>query len=289
MLGILLSAIVLSGVGALAQLGAARLAGLRARLVLGTGPRIGPKDRAPGPIELRPIPVWVSARVIDPGAPLGRTIAALAAGPIAMLLVPFAVLVVAVIARGADDPDPGPPLVVGEVEEGSPAEEAGIAAGDVIVSAEGRDTPTLAALIEVVRDRGGRVTRIAIEREGARREVVVTPITYEGRAIVGVRARPERRAIGLGEALPAATGSLARMWSGITGLGAREAADASAPIGPVAMVREVSRERMDGATRAAVVAMAWAAVAPLWATLMAIGSAIGVARARSTAGARTGE
>ncbi|MDQ3032789.1 MAG: PDZ domain-containing protein [Myxococcota bacterium] len=275
MIGLILSAIVLSGLGALAQRGAASLLGVRARLVLGTGPRIGPRDREPGAIELRPIPLWIWTAIADAGAPLGRTIGALAVGPVTMVLVPFVVLVIAVSARGAEDPDPGPPLIVGQVEDGSPADTAGIVPGDVVIAVEHTETPNLAALIAAVRDRGGRATRMTIEHEGARREIDIVPFALEDRAVLGLRARSERRDVGLGDAIGLAAGSVRALWSSLISSGE---VDREAISGPVGLAAPRSGRELDDATRIALVAMAWSAVAPLWALLMALGAGLEIAR-----------
>lgn len=273
MIGLILSAIVLSGIGALAQRGMAALLGVRARLVLGTGPRLGQEGRTLGAIELRPIPLWAWTAIVHAREPVGRAIAALSAGPVAMLLVPFVVLVVAVIARGAEDTDPGPPLVVGTVAEGSPADDAGIVPGDVVLAVEGSETPDLASLIVAVRDRGGQATRVVIEHEGARRELVVTPLAYEDRALLGVTAQAARRAVDVSEAIVLAAGSVTALWRSLA------PGDEDAPLtGPVGLTAPRRGTVPDGPTRFAVVAMAWTAVAPLWALLMTIGSAIAIAR-----------
>lgn len=273
MIGLILSAIVLSGIGALAQRGMAAVLGVRARLVLGTGPRLGPAGRTLGAVELRPIPLWAWTAIVHAREPLGRAAAALSAGPVAMLLVPFVLLVTAVIARGAEDPDPGPPLVVGTVAEGSPADDAGIVAGDVVLAVEGAETPDLASLIAAVRDRGGEATRVAIEHEGARRELIVTPLAFEDRALLGVTARPERRSVEVGEAIVLGASSVAALWRSLL------SSDEDAPLtGPVGLRAPRPGAELDGPTRFAVMAMAWTAIAPLWALLMTIGSGIAIAR-----------
>ncbi|UJR84753.1 M50 family metallopeptidase [Sandaracinus amylolyticus] len=279
-LGLVLSAIVLSLVGALAQRGAAAVLGVKARLVLGTGPRIGPRDREPGAIEIRPLPVWVSARIVEVRGGLGRAIAALAAGPIAMLLLPAAILVIAVVARGAEEVDPGPPLVVGFVEEGSPAHAAGIAPGDVIESVDGRAIDNLASLIDAVRTRGGIETPIVVTRGGSPHELSLVPLSIGDRAVIGVRARSERRAVGVGEAIAVSARAVIGLWRNLISSVAPDDHDGTEPIvGPVGL-RGARDGGLDGATRVALIALAWTAVAPLWAIVASIGSTIAFVGAR---------
>lgn len=103
MLALPLSAIVLSLIGALVQRALAAALGVPARIVFGIGPRLGPKDREPGPIEIRPIPLWVSTH-LERGASTPRELLTRASGPLAIALVPFLVLVLAISARGVDVP-----------------------------------------------------------------------------------------------------------------------------------------------------------------------------------------
>ncbi|MGE5176243.1 MAG: PDZ domain-containing protein [Hyphomicrobiales bacterium] len=64
--------------------------------------------------------------------------------------------------------------LVNDVEDGSPADDAGIQVGDVILSVDGKDIGGSRDLIEVVRDLDpGDNTRVEIERDGARKTVTV--------------------------------------------------------------------------------------------------------------------
>lgn len=150
--------------------------------------------------------------------------------------------------------------------------------GDVVLAVEGTDTPNLASLIAAVRDRGGLSTRVTIEHEGARRELDVVPFAHGDRAILGLRARAERRAVGLGEAIVLAAGSVDALWRSLL---SRGDVDRERMSGPVGLTPRRAGAELDDATRVATVAMAWTAVAPLWALLMAIGSAIVLARSAS--------
>ena len=63
--------------------------------------------------------------------------------------------------------------IVEGVNVGSPAERAGIAPGDRIVSISGRATPTFEDIAQYVMLRPGEQVRVEVEREGARRVLTV--------------------------------------------------------------------------------------------------------------------
>jgi hypothetical protein len=67
-------------------------------------------------------------------------------------------------------------IIVQEVRPGSPAQSAGIRAGDTLTAVDGRPTTelSLAAVRRVLRSENGRVVRLGIARGGSVREVAVT-------------------------------------------------------------------------------------------------------------------
>ena len=72
-----------------------------------------------------------------------------------------------------------PPLppVLGQVLSGSPAERAGLRAGDRIVAAGGAPVADWEALVNIVRAHPASPVSLAVEREGVRRTVEVVPET----------------------------------------------------------------------------------------------------------------
>ena len=97
------------------------------------------------------------------------------AGPIMNILLALIVLA-GVLSNGADEPlyrSSAP--VVGAVEEGSPAESAGLQVGDRIVSVDGRDVATWDALSIEVLPRAGRELAMVVARGDQRLNVRVTP------------------------------------------------------------------------------------------------------------------
>jgi regulator of sigma E protease len=97
------------------------------------------------------------------------------AGPVMNLM--LAVIVLAgVLSRGADVPiytDSAP--VIGHVAPNSPAERAGLTAGDRIVSVAGSATPTWDALDLALLPKARRELAIVVERNGQRVDLLVTP------------------------------------------------------------------------------------------------------------------
>ena len=67
-------------------------------------------------------------------------------------------------------------IVVQEVRPGSPAQSAGVRPGDALVTLDGQPTVelSLAAVRRVLRSQDGRVVRLLLARNGARREVALT-------------------------------------------------------------------------------------------------------------------
>jgi regulator of sigma E protease len=96
-------------------------------------------------------------------------------GP-AMNIVLALVVMSAVFYQGAEVPayEQQAP-VVGSVEPGSPAEQAGIVPGDRIVSVAGREVETWDKLFVQVSPRAGREVDLVVDRGGARHVFTLTP------------------------------------------------------------------------------------------------------------------
>jgi regulator of sigma E protease len=134
------------------------------------------------------------------------------AGPIMNIVLALVVLA-GVLANGADEPlYRSSPPVVGVVEEGSPAQAAGIQVGDRILSVDGRDVATWDALSMEVLPRAGRELAIVVARGDGRLNVRVTPASvsrYElGDIGIGWIQRPQVMLVNPGT--PAERGGLQR-------------------------------------------------------------------------------
>lgn len=78
---------------------------------------------------------------------------------------------------------PAIPPIIGQLESGGAAERAGIAVDDKIIAADGKTISDWEAWVEYVRPRAGRVIRVEVERQGARRMLELQPVaavTKEG-------------------------------------------------------------------------------------------------------------
>jgi membrane-associated protease RseP (regulator of RpoE activity) len=174
---------VLSSIcGALAMRAVAAVLRVRARFVLGFGPRMF--RREPRWIDVRVVPIWLWTGLIDTRG--GRAILARASAPLAMIALPFTVLVAVAMVVGYPAADEGPPLIAGYIAPGGPAERAGIQLDDRIVEAGGAPIDTLDSLKDAVARHGTQPISIEIERDGQHLEFEVVPEIRQGRPVVGI-------------------------------------------------------------------------------------------------------
>lgn len=98
-------------------------------------------------------------------------------------------------------------VLVAQVSPDSPAERAGLAAGDLIVAVDGRPVGSFASFSELVRASGGRALEIVYARGGERREVRIAPERKE--ADTGFGIPEERWLIGITAHAAAVPGAMA--------------------------------------------------------------------------------
>jgi regulator of sigma E protease len=84
---------------------------------------------------------------------------------------------------------------VGEVQEGSPAEAAGLAPGDRVTAIDGRPVDTWEEMAEIISASDGRRLSISVLREGETRSLVITPRRTTTRNLFGEEI--ERHVIGV--------------------------------------------------------------------------------------------
>ncbi len=125
-------------------------------------------------------------------------------GPVMNLALAVVVMAL-VLYQGADLPAfAQQPAVVGTVEQGSPAEAAGIRPGDRIVSVQDREIHDWERLTMAIGTRANRELPIVFERDGQRFEKVVTPRVIDkfetGGIGVGPWLRPEIAGVSAGPA-----------------------------------------------------------------------------------------
>ncbi|MBQ7460538.1 MAG: PDZ domain-containing protein [Oscillospiraceae bacterium] len=85
-----------------------------------------------------------------------------------------------------------------ETEDGSysPAGNAGMKAGDVIIEAGGKKIETVADIALALREQGGRELRVKFKRNGSTLSAVVKPIVRDGTALLGIWAKDGINGIG---------------------------------------------------------------------------------------------
>jgi regulator of sigma E protease len=114
----------------------------------------------------------------------------IAAGPFANYLTASAlVFTLALMGYHSENP-PYEPMVVENVQPGTPSAKAGIRPGDVIAQANGKRVRHVGDLIEITGPRGGMPTVYVIKRNGKELPALtITPIKDQDRGIIGVVPR----------------------------------------------------------------------------------------------------
>lgn len=118
-----------------------------------------PQDREG---HFRTKPVWQRAAIV-------------AAGPLANFILAILIFAVTFSVYGVRTVEPK----IDEVVVGSPADKAGLKAGDVFVSIDGRPVRSFGDIFETVSISGGRVLRVVIDRAGKSMEFGVAPVLSE--------------------------------------------------------------------------------------------------------------
>lgn len=200
---------------------AARAFGMRVlRYSIGFGPalfRYKPKD-SPTTFQVCAIPFLAYVQIagmnpheeVEPDDPeiypnkgLIARITTIAAGPFANYLAAMLLVFGLAVSAGLPQSATVEPMTIGEVREGTPAADAGLKVGDVIVAAHGEPVRNVNDLIELTKPRAGEPTQYVIERDGERLDpITITPVEQEGRGVIGVVAKMERKyvPVGVGEA-----------------------------------------------------------------------------------------
>ncbi len=104
------------------------------------------------------------------------------AGPVFNFILAFFLSLFLVGFSGADVP------VISQVQEGSPAAEAGIMAGDTIVKMDGSRVYNFREIVyKMLLNKGGDPVVFVYERDGEKQEVTVTPVkSEEGNYLTGI-------------------------------------------------------------------------------------------------------
>jgi regulator of sigma E protease len=111
------------------------------------------------------------------------------------------VLVLALMGHHGENP-PHEPMLIEQVQAGSPAAKAGLEPGDVIVQAEGKPVRHVVDLIEITAPRAKKPTSYLVERDGKRLPPIsIVPIDDHGRGIIGIVPRARHEAMPAGRAV----------------------------------------------------------------------------------------
>lgn len=114
----------------------------------------------------------------------------IAAGPLANYLTASLIVFGLGVTDNLPPMQPAEPMQVGHVVEGSPAAQAGLQEGDIIIEADGRPIANVSELIDTTAPRAGEPTEYIVERDGeALPPIVITPADQGGRGQIGVGAK----------------------------------------------------------------------------------------------------
>lgn len=152
------------------------------------------------------------------------------------------------------------PPVLGDVKRGSPADRAGLATGDRILSVDGTEIRTWYQFEEIVAESAGKDLEVVWERDGDVRRAVVTveetleavgPTEARSIGTVGALAPLETRRAGFGEALKTGVGATITytrlIWQFFAGL-VRGEVSADMLGGPIRVVQMASESAAWGAS-----------------------------------------
>jgi regulator of sigma E protease len=136
----------------------------------GMGPTV-PGQPAPDERSYKNRPLWQRALVI-------------LAGPVANWLLAAVLIMALAVTVGAPRVD-DTSTALGNILPGSPAETAGLEAGDRVVSVNGKPVADWPALVEVIQANPEKPLELVVERRGERKSLTVTPRRNDAEGGVG--------------------------------------------------------------------------------------------------------
>lgn len=226
---------------------------------IGFGPRLFQKKVGETLYSLRLCPLGGYNRIagMEPGEavtprgfngrPLWARMLVILAGPFMNFLLPFLIFFGVFAFSGLTLPVNEP--VVGSLMEGYPGAEAGLKAGDRLVSINGRKLEKWNDINALVQQNGPEPGQVVIDRNGTERTVVLKP-RYDGeshRFLIGVRPRVEHRQLSLGESLKTAALAVGRTTAAMVNglrkmITGKVNADIAGPIGVAHMAGDVAAQ-----------------------------------------------
>ncbi len=190
----------------------AKLTGMRVdEFAIGFGPVIWSKKKGETLYSLRLIPLGGFNKIAgmepgtenDPGSFAGRPVWArllvISAGSLMNILLAFFIFTGIIYHLGIQSLPERP--IIGSVVSGSPAEAAGLADGDILLTIDGAKVETWTDIAKSLRGKQNRVVPITYERAGETRAISIIPQESEGRTVVGIMAKMDSRPVSLIEAV----------------------------------------------------------------------------------------
>ncbi len=202
------------------------------------------------------LPPGFSPRHSFTGRPAWQRMIIIAAGPLANFVLAVAIIYGLILAQGVPTPVP----LVAEVVAGSPAEAAGLKAGDRIVFLDGQEVTNSGwdYVIETIRGGGEVAHQLTILRGEERLSLSITPrITLEKNVfgeeipvpLIGIRASVEPVAMDPASAFPAAVRSTYQLTAVIV-TGLVKMIERIIPLdsvgGPIMIVQEIYKQSQEG-------------------------------------------
>jgi regulator of sigma E protease len=235
----------------------ARMCGMRVeRFSIGFGPPIASFKRWGTQFQIAPIPLGGFVQItglnpaeefdhsdpmVYPNRPRWMRMATILAGPFANYLTAFVLMVGVLLHFGM----PSKTQKIIEPVAGRPAAVAGIAAGDVLVQANGRPVNADHPISEVIQAAAGAAVQIDVLRNGERKTFTVTPDKKGSVYQVGIQIGPidERSPVSFPAAVKEAVvypaylsvGILSGLWDIIRGKGPAELS------GPIGITKQIAK------------------------------------------------
>jgi regulator of sigma E protease len=130
-----------------------------------------------------------------------------------------------------------------DIIPGRPAEQAGVQDGDEVVSVDSSKVSKWNEMAEIISKHPDKAVDVEVLRQGERHSFTITPENKDGKGIIGVTLRAERRPVGAGEAAKLALTTppivVQRL---VVGLGRYVSGKVDAELGgPVMIVKESAR------------------------------------------------
>ena len=190
----------------------AKLTGMRVdEFAIGFGPVIWSKKRGETLYSLRLIPLGGFNKIAgmepgtenDPGSfasrPVWARLLVISAGSLMNILLAFFIFTGIIYHLGIQSLPERP--IIGSVVSGSPAEAAGLADGDILLTIDGAKVETWTDIAKTLSGKQHRVVPITYERAGETRAISLIPQENEGRTVVGIMAKMDSRPVSLIEAV----------------------------------------------------------------------------------------